>query len=146
MQVTYRLVATRYPNEIDYFSLNSETGVIKLNRVLDKPKGHTFELKATASDGGNPPKSTDININLEVKESNNKPPIFLKGPDNGRIEIEEDYNEFSKPVATYTAKSNVPEDDTVFFQLLNGRNERTNKYGTFRAFQSDGNFVARFML
>ena len=134
-------MATRFPNDIEYFQWDSQTGVVSLRRKLDKPIGHTFELKATASDGGRPPRSTPININLEVKESNNKPPSFETGPHNGIIELEESYTEFSKPIATYTANSNIPDDRNVFFLLLNGRTEKTNKDGTFRHVQSPGKTI-----
>ena len=50
--------------------------------------------------------------------------------------MSEGYNEFSVPIARYTARSNIPNDETVFFQLVNGRTEKTNKDGTFRAVQS----------
>ena len=109
-----------------------------LKRKLDKPIGHIFQLKATASDGGSPAKSTDMNINLEVKESNNKPPSFVTGPGQGVLELAEDYHDFGKEIATYTAESNIPDDPTVFFLLLNGRTEKTNKDGTFRYVQSQG--------
>ena len=131
-------MATRFPNDIEYFQWDSQTGVVSLRRKLDKPIGHTFELKATASDGGRPPRSTAIQFNLDVKESDNKPPSFEVGPRNGIVELDENYTDFLKPIATYTAKSNIPDDPNVFFLLLNGRTEKTNKDGTFRHVQSTG--------
>ena len=116
-----------------------------LKRKLDKPIGHIFQLKATASDGGSPAKSTDMNINLEVKESNNKPPSFVTGPGQGVLELAEDYHDFGKEIATYTAESNIPDDPTVFFLLLNGRTEKTNKDGTFRYVQSQGNILCKWL-
>ena len=137
-QITYDLISTQYPSDIEYFEWDSKTGVVLLKRKLDKPIGHIFQLKATASDGGTPSKSTDMNINLEVKESNNKPPSFVTGPGHGVLELAEDYHDFGKEIATYTAESNIPDDPTVFFLLLNGRTEKTNKDGTFRYVQSQG--------
>ena len=138
-RITYDLISTQYPSDIDYFEWDFKTGQVLLKRKLDKPIGHIFQLKATASDGGKQPKSTDMNINLEVKESNNKPPTFETGPANGIIQLPEDYHNFGKEIATYTAKSNIPDDPTVFFLLLNGRTEKTNKDGTFRYVQSQDN-------
>ena len=86
-------------SDIEYFEWDSKTGVVLLKRELDKPKGHIFQLKATASDGGTPSKSTDMNINLEVKESNNKPPSFVTGPESGILELPEDYHDFGKEIA-----------------------------------------------
>ena len=97
---------------------------------IDKPTGHNFLLEATARDSGNPPKQTKIQIHLEVTESDNKLPSFVDGP--GEITLSEGYNELSKPVASYEARSNIPGDDRVFFTLVIGRTEKTNKGGTFR--------------
>ena len=47
--------------------------------------------------------------------------------------------DFRKEIATYRARSNIPSDDTVFFQLVSGRTEKTNKNGTFRAIQDNQN-------
>ena len=133
-KIAYDLTATRIPGDIEYFEWHWQTGVVTLKRKLDKPIGYVFELKAVASDSGNPSQSTDIDVTLEVKEGNNKPPEFQDGP-GSTIQMNEGYNKFSTPIATYTARSNVPNDETLFFHLVNGRTEKTNKEGTFRAQQ-----------
>jgi hypothetical protein len=33
-------------------------------------------LQATAKDGGLPSKTSEVDVSIDVKESNNKPPIF----------------------------------------------------------------------
>ena len=133
-KIAYDLTATRIPGDIEYFEWHWQTGVVTLKRKLDKPIGYVFELKAVASDSGNPSQYTDIDVTLEVKEGNNKPPEFQDGP-GSTIQMNEGYNKFSTPIATYTARSNVPNDETLFFHLVNGRTEKTNKEGTFRAQQ-----------
>ena len=57
-------------------------------------------------------------------------PTFVDGP--GEITLSEGYNELKKPIASYEAQSNIPGDDRVFFTLVNGRTEKTNKEATFR--------------
>jgi hypothetical protein len=52
---------------------------VTLKKKLDKPLGYMFLLKATASDSGTDPKTTEIDVTLEVKESDNKPPTFISG-------------------------------------------------------------------
>jgi len=133
-QINYELEALSVKSDIDYFQYNHETGVVQLKQRIDKPTGHNFLLLATASDGGNPRRSSEIKITLEVTESNNKLPTFVDGP--GSIRLKEGYNDYSTPIAEYVAKSNVDGDDRVFFQLVNGRTEKTNKDQTFRAVQS----------
>jgi hypothetical protein len=134
-KIDYELVATRIPGDIEYFEWHYQTGVVTLKRKLDKPVGYIFELKATASDSGSPKMSTAIDVTLEVKESYNKPPTFVDGP-GSEMTLDEGYNDFSVPIARYSARSNIDGDETVFFQLVSGRTEKTNKDGTFRAVQN----------
>ena len=67
------------PTDIEYFSWHYATGIVTLKKKLDKPLGFVFLLKATASDSGAPPRTTEIDVTLEVKESDNKPPSFVSG-------------------------------------------------------------------
>ena len=111
---------------MEYFEWHWQTGAISLKRNLDKPIGYIFELRAVASDSGNPNQSTAIDVTLEVAEGHNKPPSFVDGP-GSEIELQEGYTKFSQPVAKYTAQSNIPTDNTCFFHLVSGRTEKTNK-------------------
>ena len=67
-----------------------------------------------------------LDVTLEVREGDNKPPSFRDGP-GSEIELQEGYTRFAEPVAKYTAQSNIPGDDTLFFHLVSGRTEKTNK-------------------
>ena len=134
-QITYDLhSANNVAEDIEYFEWD-QAGVVKLRRRIDKPISHNFLFKATATDAGSPPKSTTVDVTIEVKESSNKAPSFVDGP-GSEIPLVEGYNDFSKPIASYVASSNIPGDNTVFFQLVRGRTEQTNKHDTFRAIQS----------
>jgi len=137
-KITYNLEATRFPADIEYFRWDDKTGAVWLNKKLDKPVGSVFVLKATALDGGTPPKSSDIDVTIEVKASSRKPPVFRNGP-GANIELSEGMVDFSKPIASYSADSQIPGDSTVFFELINGRTEQTNKAATFRATQDRNN-------
>ena len=115
-----------FSGDLEYFEWHWQTGAISLKRNLDKPIGYIFELRAVASDSGNPKQSTAIDVTLEVAEGHNKPPSFVDGP-GSEIELQEGYTKFSQPVAKYTAQSNIPMDNTCFFHLVSGRTEKTNK-------------------
>ena len=65
-------------------------------------KHYNFILKAIARDNGLDQKSSEIPITVEVKESNNKPPVFRQGP-GAEIELSEGSLDFSNVIATYTA-------------------------------------------
>ena len=73
--------------------------------------------------GGIPPKSSEIDVTVEVKESSNKPPMFRQGP-GAVIELSEGFVDYGNPIATYAA------DPIVYFELVNGRTEQA---ATFRA-------------
>ena len=92
-KIVYRLDATRIPTDIEYFEYHWQTGVVKLKKKLDKPIGYVFELKAHAQDSGTPPKSTEIDVTLEVRESDNKPPEFFDGP-GSELSLPEGYSDF----------------------------------------------------
>ena len=92
-KIVYSLNATRIPTDIEYFEYHWQTGVVKLKKKLDKPIGYVFELKAHAQDSGTPPKNTEIDVTLEVRESDNKPPEFYDGP-GSEISLSEGYSEF----------------------------------------------------
>ena len=121
---------SNFSGDLEYFEWHWQTGAISLKRNLDKPIGYIFELRAVASDSGNPKQSTAIDVTLEVAEGHNKPPSFLDGP-GSEIELQEGYTKFSQPVAKYTAESNIPGDNTCFFHLVSGRTEKTNKGNTY---------------
>jgi hypothetical protein len=145
-RITYDLKTVRIEEDLEYFKWHYQTGVVELNKKLDKPVSYVFQLKATASDGGSPPRSSTIDVTIEVKESFNKRPSFVDGP-GSVISLKEGFTDFARPIARYSAKSNIPGDDTVFFQLVRGRTEQTNKGDTFRAVQSnsDPNAVSIFL-
>ncbi len=134
-RITYDLKSAASPinveSDIDYFKCHYQTGVVTLNQKLDKPINYVFQLLATATDSGNPPKSSSIHVTLDVKESSNKAPKFETGPGSS-IDLPEGYSDFGRSIANYTARSNIPGDETVFFQLVRGRTEQTNKDDTFR--------------
>ncbi len=135
-RITYDLKPVRIQEDLEYFKWHYQTGVVELNKKLDKPVNYIFQLKATASDNGSPPLSQTIDVTIEVKESLNKRPSFETGP-GSTISLKEGFLDFKQPIAKYTAKSNIPDDETVFFQLVRGRTEQTNKGDTFRAVQSN---------
>jgi len=143
-QITYQLIRdSRNPEDIEYFNWNEKTGWVSLAKTLDKPKNYVFLLTAKAKDGGIPQKGSkgwsEIDVTIEVKESSNKPPRFKDSPGH-EIQLSEGHLDFKNPIASYTAESQLPGKPDVFFTLINGRTEQTNKDGTFKASQ-DGNRV-----
>jgi len=71
-------------------------------------------------------------LTLGDTANNNKEPKFLQGPSDV---LEYSEGTYSDPIASYTASSQLPENPVLFFELVNGRTEQTNRGATFRAVQ-----------
>jgi len=95
--ITYEIRPLTYPTDIDYFRIDKITGVVTLAKALDKPQGSVFLLQAIARDQGFPQQEATTDITVDVKESNNKPPIFRENP-NTVIELSEMYKDFNTPI------------------------------------------------
>lgn len=86
-------------------------------------------MNATATDLGVPPRSAHIELEILVVESHKKAPTFMSVPE-GPIILPENYNDYTTPVATLTAESNIAEEELVFM-IVSGRTEQTNQRNTF---------------
>lgn len=59
-----------------FFSIDEHTGVISLERPLDREVQSTYELKAWASDQGSPRLSSSCQVVISVLDINDNPPVF----------------------------------------------------------------------
>lgn len=59
-----------------FFSIDEHTGVISLERPLDREVQSTYELKARASDQGSPHLSSLCQVVISVLDINDNPPVF----------------------------------------------------------------------
>ncbi|PSN30050.1 DE-cadherin [Blattella germanica] len=127
--VLYKLEPKQLADE-GYLRIDERTGVIFLNRTIDKPVGHTFRMKATATDQGVEHNMADIELEILVVDSQKKAPSFKSGG-GANIQLKENYQDFSVPVANLTAESNIPGESDLQFELISGRTEQTNAQKTF---------------
>ena len=58
----------------------SNDGQIKTTRLLDRERTAVYNLTVTVSDQGDPPLSTIIDVNFEVTDLNDEPPVFSEDP------------------------------------------------------------------
>lgn len=118
--------------EVDggYLHIDANTGVIFLNRTINHPPGHLFRMRATATDQGPEHNMASIDLEILVVDSQKKAPSFTsqKGL---TVQLKENYNDFSTPIATLTAVSNIPGESDLQFELVSGRTEQTNSQKTF---------------
>lgn len=59
-----------------FFSIDEQTGVISLERPLDRELQATYELRALASDQGSPRLSSLCQVVVSVLDINDNPPVF----------------------------------------------------------------------
>lgn len=59
-----------------FFSIDEQTGVIGLERPLDRELQATYELRALASDQGSPRLSSVCQVAISVLDINDNPPVF----------------------------------------------------------------------
>lgn len=59
-----------------FFSIDEQTGVMSLERPLDRELQATYELRALASDQGSPRLSSVCQVVISVLDINDNPPVF----------------------------------------------------------------------
>lgn len=142
--VMYELM-TNKPNHHKYFRMDNSSGIIFLDRAIDKKPGqfYTINVKAYNTYPDTASQQAETEIKIEVIESNKKAPTFVDPP-NDPIILKENFGNFDKPLVTLSAKSNVPEKPELIFELSTGRTEQTNNKKTFVLTQN-GNDASIFL-
>ncbi|KAK3923644.1 Neural-cadherin [Frankliniella fusca] len=74
--IIYTLSAPVMQSDIEYFEIQPESGWIVLKKPLDRER---YRLRVRASDKGIPPSFADVDVELDVVDRNNKPPIWEEG-------------------------------------------------------------------
>ncbi|XP_050325410.1 DE-cadherin isoform X1 [Bactrocera neohumeralis] len=118
-----------------YFKIDKAAGIIYLNRPIDKRPGQYYTITVSAYNPSSPispdsKQESQIEVRIRVVESSKKPPSFVD-PIEDPIYLKEDYMNYSTPIATLRAVSNVPDKPEVIFELVTGRTEQTNSKKTF---------------
>ncbi|XP_073827129.1 neural cadherin isoform X6 [Musca autumnalis] len=124
--IVYSLSAPFNPNDLEYFDIQAESGWIVLKKPLDRER---YRLRVRASDRGEPPSYADVDVELDVVDRNNKPPIWDKSV-YGPIHIRENVT-VGTVVTSVKASSGIEGNPTVFYRLMPGSTAQTNKFHTF---------------
>ncbi|XP_017770073.1 PREDICTED: neural-cadherin-like, partial [Nicrophorus vespilloides] len=124
--IVYTLNAGSNAGDLEYFEIQPESGWIVLKKPLDR---ETYKLEATAQDKGYPPLSRSVEVQIDVVDRANNPPVWdhvVYGP----IYIRENLPVGAK-VVSVKASSGIENNPTVFYRLMPGSTAQTNKYHTF---------------
>ncbi|KAI9558984.1 hypothetical protein GHT06_015773 [Daphnia sinensis] len=123
--IVYNLTAYN-SQDLEYFTILPESGWIVLIKPLDR---ETYKLEAVAQDRGFPPLSRTVEVQIDVVDRANNPPVWdqvVYGP----IFVKENKNVGDK-VVSVKASSGIEGNPTVFYRLIRGSTAQTNKYDTF---------------
>ncbi|XP_023247590.1 neural-cadherin, partial [Copidosoma floridanum] len=134
--IVYSLSAPNDESGLEYFEIQPESGWIVLKKPLDREK---YRLKVSASDRGTPPSFAEVDVELDVVDRNNKPPVWDKivyGP----IHIKENVT-MGTVVTSIKASSGIENNPVVFYRLMPGSTAQTNKFHTFYLQQRPENSV-----
>ncbi|XP_025153792.1 neural-cadherin isoform X6 [Harpegnathos saltator] len=128
--ITYTLSSPNNDQGLEYFEIQPESGWIVLKKPLDGcfPRD-SYRLRVRASDRGMPVLSADVDVELDVVDRNNKPPVWdanVYGP----IHIKENVT-VGTVVTSVKASSGIDNNPTVFYHLMPGSTAQTNKFHTF---------------
>ncbi|XP_050595073.1 DE-cadherin isoform X1 [Bombus affinis] len=129
--VVYYSLLSRKPEDAVYFRIDRNTGVIFLNKTIDRNPDYKFSMTATAKDQGDVPKSNTIDLDIRVVESHKKAPAFLPRPAEP-IRLQENFSDFDASIIRLKAISHIGDNSGLLFELVPGRTEQTNKGNTFR--------------
>ncbi|XP_026817887.1 neural-cadherin isoform X2 [Rhopalosiphum maidis] len=132
--IVYSLTAPYPGDDLDYFEIQPESGWIVLKKPLDQEK---YRLRVRASDCGDPPSYAEVDIELDVVDRNNKPPLWERSV-YGPTHIKENVT-ISTIVISVKASSGIEGNPTVFYRLMPGSTAQTNKFHTFYLQQRQDN-------
>lgn len=141
--VMYELMPSKNGHH-KYFRMDNSSGVIYLDRAIDKKPGQFYTINVRAYNiYPDQSEQAETEIKIEVIESNKKAPSFVD-PRSDPIILKENFNNFDKHLVMLSAISNVPEKPELIFELITGRTEQTNNKKTFVLTQN-GNDASIFL-
>ncbi|XP_048031668.1 protocadherin Fat 3 isoform X3 [Megalobrama amblycephala] len=101
-RITYSILKGDRDNQ---FWIDPVTGLLKVNKALDRETVSSYALSVQAFDSGSPAKSTTVNVNIEIADVNDNPPIF--SPANASAVIQ-----LNKPAGTTILTLSVSDKDS----------------------------------
>ncbi|XP_051540355.1 protocadherin Fat 3-like [Myxocyprinus asiaticus] len=101
-RITYSILKGDRKNQ---FCIDPVTGLLKVNKALDRETVSSYSLSVQAFDSGSPAKSTTVNVNIEIGDVNDNPPIF--SPANASAVIQ-----LNKPAGTTILTLSVSDKDS----------------------------------
>nr|XP_033799788.1 protocadherin Fat 1 isoform X2 [Geotrypetes seraphini] len=109
-------------NQGDSFNIDPVRGDIKVAKLLDRERISGYTLTIQATDNGNPPRTNTTDVNIDVSDINDNPPIFSK--ENYSVIIQENKPlGFSVLQLVVTDKDSSHNGPPFVFSIMGGNEE-----------------------
>lgn len=123
--ITYILAPGDRRDDLDYFAISPETGWITLRKPLDRD---SYRLRAIARDQSPPYYNASVEVILDVVDRANSPPQWDQSVYVKRVRENEP---LSSKIISIKASSGIKDNPNVFYTMIRGSTEQTNKLATF---------------
>uniref|UniRef100_A0A6G1SIF4 Neural-cadherin n=1 Tax=Aceria tosichella TaxID=561515 RepID=A0A6G1SIF4_9ACAR len=123
--ISYHLAPHTRRADLDFFSVNQETGWISLKRALENER---YAFKALARDQAPPYHNASVDVVLDVVDRANSPPQWDQQVYTKRVRENAD---ISSKIITIKASSGMKDNNNLFYTVIKGSTEQTNKMTTF---------------
>ncbi|KAB7494699.1 Neural-cadherin [Armadillidium nasatum] len=97
--------------------------------ILENTSQESYRLTAVAQDRGFPPLSRTVDVEIDVVDRANKPPVWTQSI-YGPIYIKENLP-VGAGVISVKASSGIEDNPVVFYRIIRGSTAQTNKHDTF---------------
>lgn len=134
--ISYSLAPSGKRDDLEYFVVSPETGWISLKKPLDRD---SYKLRAVARDQAPPYHNASVDVILDVVDRANSPPQWDQSFYAKRVREDE---RISSRIISIKASSGIKDNPNVFYTIIRGSTEQTNKLSTFYlTTRSDGHFT-----
>ncbi|CAF92949.1 unnamed protein product, partial [Tetraodon nigroviridis] len=122
-------------NQGNQFSIDPASGIVRVNKDLDREAIPSYSLAISARDGGIPPLSSTTMVNVDISDVNDNAPVFAL--EDSTVVIQE-----NKPIGTSILQFSVTDGDSsnngppFHFHILSGND------GKEFVLEKDGTLVA----
>ncbi|XP_061537153.1 protocadherin Fat 3a isoform X3 [Phycodurus eques] len=117
------------------FSIDKSTGIMVLERILDREIQPSYQIKVRASDQGSPgPLSSFANVTITVLDINDNPPVFERRDQ--LVTIPEDVAVGTKILTVYAASKDIGTNAEITYSIRSG-----NEHGKFSIHSLSGAII-----
>lgn len=116
------------------FSIDQSTGIVVLERVLDREVQPAYQITVRATDQGSPrPLSSLVNVTITVLDINDNPPVFERRDQ--LVTVPEDVGVGAKVLTVYAASKDIGTNAEITYSIRSG-----NEHGKFHINPLTGEF------